>query len=74
MTKHAPRTVGIPYVDGLTEAELRGILAGIYRWMYWREDETRWDLDKEVSGADTVQMLCELMLGPEDAEDIDQDN
>ena len=74
MTRHAPGAVGIPYVDGLTETELRSILAGIYRWMYWREDEARWDLDKEVSGADTVQMLCELMPGPLDSEDIGQGN
>ena len=77
ITKHVPGAVGIPYVDGLTEAELRGALAGIYRWMYWREDEERWDPDKEVSGADTVQMLCELMPGPLDPslpEDIDQGN
>jgi hypothetical protein len=73
-TGAVPGTVGIPYVDNLAEPELRGILAGIYRWMYWCEDEARWDLDKEVSGADTVQMLCELMPGPLGPEDIDQDN
>jgi hypothetical protein len=31
--------------------------------MYWREDKQRWDLDKKVSGSDTVQLLCELMPG-----------
>ena len=29
ITKHVAGTVGIPYVDGLTKAELRSILAGI---------------------------------------------
>jgi hypothetical protein len=63
-TRLSPGTVGIPYIDGLDEAELRSVLAGIYRWMYWRENEEQWDPDKEVSGADTVLMLCELMPGP----------
>jgi hypothetical protein len=73
-TRSMPETVGIPYVDGLTEVELRSTLAGIYRWMYWREDEEQWDPDKDVSGSDTVQMLCELVPGPLDPEDIDQSN
>ena len=41
MIRSMPGAVGIPYVDGLIEAELRDILAGIYRWMYWRKDEER---------------------------------
>jgi len=66
LTSACPGAIGIPYVDNLDEAELRSILAGIYRWMYWHEGEGRWDLDKDVSGADTVQMLCELMPGEVD--------
>jgi len=73
-TKLSPGTIGIPYIDGLAEPEVRSILAGIYRWMYWREDEERWDPDKDASGANTVQMLCELMPGPLDPKDMDQGN
>jgi len=62
--RHVTEAVGIPYVDNLTKAQLRNVLAGIYRWIYWDEDEGRWTLDKDVSGADTVQMLCELLPEP----------
>ena len=54
---------GIPEVDELPEAEARNILAEIFRWMYWDYDGEQWDPEKEIGGADTVQVLCELMPG-----------
>ncbi len=51
-------------IDGLPEAEARKILARVFQWMYWNPNTGQWDLDRDISGADTVQLLCELMPCP----------
>ena len=56
--------IGVPAVEELPEAEARRILTAIFRWMYWDAETERWDPDKEIGGADTVQVLCELLPGP----------
>ena len=55
---------GVGEIDELPVADVRNILAQVFRWMYWNPNTARWDLDKDVSGADTVQFLCELLPYP----------
>ena len=55
---------GIAEIDRLPDAEIRNILARVFRWMYWDQNSGQWDLDKDISGADTVQLLCELLPYP----------
>ena len=59
---HVP--AGIAFLDALTGAEAKSILAQVYRWMYWNEDQECWSPDKDISGADTVQLLCGLLPCP----------
>ena len=55
---------GIAEIDRLPDAEIRNILARVFRWMYWDQNAGQWDLDRDISGADTVQLLCELLPYP----------
>ncbi len=55
---------GIAFMDCLTNAEAKSILAGIYRWLYWDGDRKCWSPDMELSGADTIQFLCGLLPSP----------
>ena len=55
---------GIAEIDELPAYEIRHMLAEIYRWMYWNPNTMQWDLDRDISGADTVQILCELLPYP----------
>lgn len=52
------------HLSGISDTEAKSLLIEIYRWMYWDEDRGRWYPDKDISGADTVQMLCELLPNP----------
>ena len=61
---------GVAELDGLSADEARYLLARIFRWMYWDPDTAQWNMDMDISGADTVQFLCELLpYPPEIAED-----
>ena len=51
-------------IDELSSVETRNILAQIAQWMYWDPDTGQWDPDRDISGADTVQLLCELLPYP----------
>jgi len=55
---------GVAEIDELSSIEARKILARVFQWMYWDSDTGQWDLDRDISGADTVQLLCELMPYP----------
>ena len=55
---------GVAEIDELSTVEVRKILARVFRWMYWDSDTGQWDLNRDISGADTVQLLCELMPYP----------
>ncbi len=55
---------GVAEIDELPATEVRNILAQVFRWMYWNPNTGRWDQDRDISGADTVQLLCELMPYP----------
>jgi hypothetical protein len=55
---------GVAEIDELSSIEARKILARVFQWMYWNPDTGQWDLDRDISGADTVQLLCELMPYP----------
>ena len=55
---------GVAEIDELPAAEVRNILAQVFRWLYWNPNTGRWDLDRDISGADTVQLLCELLPYP----------
>ena len=55
---------GVGEIDRLPDAEARKILARVFQWMYWDSETGQWDLDRDISGADTVQLLCELMPYP----------
>ena len=52
------------HLGGIRDAEARRILVEVYRWMYWNDDRDCWSPDKEVSGADTIQLLCGLLPNP----------
>ncbi len=54
----------IAFLDTITDAEAKSILAGVYRWLYWDFDLKCWSPDKDISGSDTVQFLCELLARP----------
>ena len=60
-TKASDRLTDVAAIDVLSATEVRDILAQIYRWMYWDSKTGRWDQDRDISGADTVQLLCELL-------------
>jgi len=55
---------GVAEIDRLSSIEARKILAQVFQWMYWNPNTGQWDLDRDISGADTVQLLCELMPCP----------
>jgi hypothetical protein len=55
---------GVAEIDELSSIEVRKILARVFQWMYWDSDTGQWDLDRDISGADTVQLLCELLPYP----------
>jgi len=55
---------GVTEIDELSSIEARKILARVFQWMYWNPDTGQWDLDRAISGADTVQLLCELLPYP----------
>ena len=55
---------GIAEIDELPANAIRHMLAKIYHWMYWNPNTMQWDLDRDISGADTVQLLCELLPYP----------
>ena len=55
---------GVAEMDELPAAEVRNILAHVFRWMYWNPNTMQWDQDRDISGADTVQLLCELLPYP----------
>ena len=55
---------GVAEIDELSSIEARNILAQVFQWMYWNPNAGQWDLDKDISGADTVQLLCELLPYP----------
>ena len=59
---------GVAEIDELSSIEARKILARVFQWMYWNPDTGQWDLDRDISGADTVQLLCELMPYPPEPE------
>lgn len=63
-TRAPDSLTGVAEMDELTVAEVRNILAQVFRWMYWNPNTGQWDLDKDISGADTVQLLCELLPYP----------
>ena len=63
-TRDTEASTGIAEIDNLPEAEIRKILARVFHWMYWDPNTGQWDLDRNISGADTVQLLCELMPCP----------
>ena len=55
---------GVAEIDELPSIEVRNILAQVVRWMYWDPNTGQWDLERDISGADTVQLLCELLPYP----------
>ncbi len=55
---------GIREIDDMPAHAIRHLMAKIYRWMYWNPNTMRWDVDQDISGADTVQLLCELLPSP----------
>ena len=55
---------GVEVIDELPANEIRHMLATIFRWMYLDPNTGRWDVDRDISGADTVQLLCELLPYP----------
>ena len=57
-------STGIAEIDEMSAYEMRRLLAEIYRWMYCDPDTGQWDVDRDISGADTVQFLCELLPYP----------
>ncbi len=62
-----PNATGIPEIDALTDQEARDTLAELFRRLYWNERRRRWDPDKSVGGADTVELLCGLMPEPRES-------
>ena len=55
---------GVAEIDELSSIEARNILARVFQWMYWDSDTGQWDMDRDISGANMVQRLCELMPCP----------
>jgi len=60
----AYRPTGIVEIDDMPAHEIRDLLAKVYRWMYCDPDTGQYDVDRDISGADTVQFLCELLPYP----------
>ena len=63
-TPESDSLTGVAEIDELSSIEARKILARVFQWMYWNPNTGRWDLDRDISGADTVQLLCELLPYP----------
>jgi len=51
---------GIPAIDKLYASQAKLILAKIFKFMY-QEADGSWDMDKEMPGTDTVDMLIQEM-------------
>jgi len=58
------RPTGIAEIDDMPAHEIRDLLAKVYCWMYCDPDTGEYDVDRDISGADTVQLLCELLPYP----------
>ncbi len=58
------RPTGVAEIDDMSAHETRDILAKVYRWMYYDPNTGQYDVDRDISGADTVQFLCELLPYP----------
>jgi len=63
------------HLSDVADAEARCILVELYRWMYWDDGRDCWSVDKDINGADTVQLLCELLpCPPEVSEETSRDD
>jgi len=58
------RPTGVAEIDDMPAHEMRDLLAKVYRWMYCDPNTGQYDVDRDISGADTVQLLCELLPYP----------
>ena len=47
--------------DQLSHADLVEFVAWVQSWFFW--DEDGWTLDKELSGADTIEFLISELSG-----------
>jgi len=54
----------IAEIDDMPAHEIRDLLAKVYRWMYYDPNTGQYDVGRDISGADTVQFLCELLPYP----------